>query len=51
MKKNNKQLLVDALGKGYREQYLEDNPHGFRRVNKIHKSKKKYNRKRYVKDY
>lgn len=43
--------IENTLGRLTREQYLEDNPHGFKRVKKIHKNKKKYNRKRYGKDY
>lgn len=42
------QVKVDieaALGKGHREQYLEENPHGFKSVRKVHKSKKAYSRK------
>jgi hypothetical protein len=46
MKKiDKKTLLIDALGKGAREEYLTDNPHGFKAVKKVHKSKKTYNRK------
>lgn len=45
MKKDKKQLMIDALGNGAREVYLEKNPHGFASVNKVHKSKKTYNRK------
>lgn len=44
-RKNSKTLLVKALGAAHRDQYLEDHPHGFARVNKVHKSKKKYSRK------
>jgi hypothetical protein len=44
MKKNKKQLMIDAFGNGAREVYLEKNPHGFASVNKVHKSKKAYNR-------
>ena len=45
-----KKIKVDidldaALGKGSREQYLEENPHGYKSVTKVHKSKKKYSRK------
>ena len=35
-----------ALGNAHREQYLEDNPHGFKKVNHVHKNKKKYSRKK-----
>jgi hypothetical protein len=45
MKKDKKQLMIDALGNGAREVYLEKNPHGFSSVNKVHKSKKAYDRK------
>jgi hypothetical protein len=45
MKKDKKQLMIDALGNGAREVYLEKNPHGFASVNKVHKSKKAYDRK------
>lgn len=38
--------LDAALGNAHREQYLEENPHGFKKVNKIHKSKKNYSRKK-----
>lgn len=37
--------LDAALGNGAREAYLEENPHGFKKVHKVHKNKKKYNRK------
>jgi hypothetical protein len=33
MKKEDKKLLINALGKGCREVYLEENPHGFRKIN------------------
>ena len=45
MKKNKKQIMIDAMGNGAREVYLEKHPHGFASVNKVHKSKKAYNRK------
>lgn len=47
MKAKNKKIknLVNSLGNGAREAYLEMNPHGFTCVNKIHKNAKKYNRK------
>jgi hypothetical protein len=48
-KKSKKQLLIDSLGKGAREQYLEENPHGYKAVTKKHKNKKKYNRKKLFK--
>ncbi len=44
-KKDKKEVLIDALGKGAREEYLTDNPHGFKSVKKVHKSKKTYSRK------
>jgi len=44
-KKQKQKFLVDSLGKGAREVYLEDNPHGFRKIHKVHKSKKAYSRK------
>ncbi len=37
--------LLKKLGKGSREIYLELNPNGYSSVNKVHKSKKIYNRK------
>lgn len=47
MKKNTKkrELTINAIGKGAREVYLEQNPHGFSSVNKVHKSDKEYSRK------
>jgi len=45
MKKTDKKILETGLGKGCRKAYLEDNPHGFRRVLKVHRNKKKYSRK------
>lgn len=44
MKKKKKQVVKD-LGLIARLNYLEENPHGYKSVKKIHKSKKKYNRK------
>ena len=50
-KKNKKKVIktsIDleaALGKGAREAYLEQNPHGYAATKKVHKNKKKYNRK------
>lgn len=44
-KKDKKKLLIDSLGKGAREAYIQMNPHGFTAVNKVHKNAKKYNRK------
>lgn len=44
MKKRNK-LIDKTLGKSTREQYLIENPHGYTKILKVHKNKKKYNRK------
>lgn len=44
--KTKNQLLVDALGKGFREIYLDENPHGFKKTNNVVKSQKTYNRKK-----
>ena len=49
MKKKTIKIKVNldkALGSAHRNEYLEDNPHGFKRVRKVHKNKRKYNRKR-----
>ena len=47
MKTNNKiKNLINSIGKGAREVYLERNPHGFSAVNKVHKNSKKYDRKK-----
>lgn len=40
-----------ALGNAHRRMYLEDNPHGYKKMNKIHKNKKKYDRKRNKRSY
>lgn len=46
-KKINVDLDLDkALGQGHRKAYLEQNPHGFTKVNKVHKDKSKYSRKK-----
>lgn len=45
MENTKKQLMIDAMGNGAREVYLEKNPQGFASVNKVHKSKKTYDRK------
>ena len=47
MKAKNKKMenMINAMGNGAREVYLEKNPHGFSSVNKVHKSKKSYDRK------
>lgn len=37
--------LEKALGKGHREAYIEENPHGFKASKKIHKNKNAYSRK------
>lgn len=51
-KKGKKKLIIEteldlekAMGAAYREQYLEENPDGFRRTHKVHRNKKKYSRK------
>lgn len=48
MKTNNKKIknLINSIGNGVREAYIEMHPHGFYCVNKIHKSVKNYNRKK-----
>ena len=41
-------ILIDldkAFGKGFRDAYLDSNPHGFSATTKKHKNKKKYSRK------
>lgn len=43
--KNKMKLTINAIGNGYRSQYLEKNPHGFSSVHKVHKSDKQYSRK------
>tara|TARA_R110001592_G_scaffold329339_1_gene611091 strand:+ start:6797 stop:6982 length:186 start_codon:yes stop_codon:yes gene_type:complete len=43
--KDKKDRLIKGLGKGARDSYLDDNPHGFKATKKVHKSKKKYTRK------
>jgi hypothetical protein len=43
--KSRREIVVNGCGAGVREIYLELNPHGFAKVNKVHKSKKVYNRK------
>jgi hypothetical protein len=43
--KSRRDIIVDGCGAGAREIYLEMNPHGFSKVNKVHASKKVYNRK------
>ncbi len=53
MKKKNIKVDVDldkALGAAHRDQYLTENPHGFRKTNHVHKNKKKYSRKQERKD-
>jgi hypothetical protein len=44
-KKQQQKLLIQALGKGHRESYLEANPHGFSKSLHLGKDKSKYNRK------
>ena len=44
-KKTSQKLLIQALGKGHRESYLETNPHGFSKSLHLSKDKTKYNRK------
>jgi hypothetical protein len=44
-KKQKTKILINALGNGAREVYLEKNPHGFSANHKVHTSKKSYNRK------
>jgi hypothetical protein len=39
-------MLVRALGNGARKAYLDENPHGFKGVKKVHKNKNGYTRKR-----
>ncbi len=38
-------ITIDAIGNGARLVYLENNPHGFVSVTKVHKSSKQYSRK------
>ncbi|BDS13187.1 hypothetical protein [Aureispira anguillae] len=40
-----------VLGAAQRDQYLKDNPHGYTKVNHVHKNKKKYSRKGKVNHY
>jgi hypothetical protein len=37
--------LEKALGSAHRDQYLANHPHGFSKLNHVHKSKKRYSRK------
>lgn len=37
--------LDKALGNAHRDEYIQDNPHGFKRVRKVHRNRKKYTRK------
>jgi hypothetical protein len=39
-------LLEKALGAAERQQYLQDNPHGYRRQKSVHKDPNQYSRKR-----
>lgn len=50
-KKSKKQITLDAIGKGAREVYLEQNPHGYSQTHKVHKSKKSYNRQKNKKSF
>lgn len=43
--KTKNKTTIDAIGNGAREVYLEKHPHGFASINKVHKSKKSYDRK------
>ena len=43
--KNKINVTINAIGNGYRLDYLEKNPHGFSSVHKVHKSDKQYSRK------
>lgn len=43
--KNKKEILLAGLGQGYREAYLKQNPHGFKKQTSITKNKKLYSRK------
>ena len=43
--KNKLKVTIDAIGNGARLVYLENNPHGFVSVTKVHKSSKQYSRK------
>ena len=50
MKNKKKTLTIELdtdkfMGKLARIKSLEENPHGFKQVKKVHKNKKKYNRK------
>lgn len=44
--KEKNKLLLAALGKGHREDYLDRNPHGFAKATTCVANKKKYNRKK-----
>ena len=36
------EIVIDVvLGNAHREVYLEDNPHGYKKIKRIHKNKKK----------
>ena len=39
------QSQLKAMGDGARKEYIDCNPHGYKSVHKVHKSKKAYNRK------
>ena len=42
--KSKNKTTINAMGKGARAVYLEKHPHGFAALNKVHKSKKSYDR-------
>ncbi len=44
-KKTKKKVKIDLLGKLVRDEYLENNPNGYKSIKKIHRSKKVYDRK------
>lgn len=46
MKKDKLKKMIDAIGNGTREAYLEQYPHGYKATKKIHKNLKKYSRKK-----
>jgi hypothetical protein len=44
-KKDKIKNTIDAIGNGVRLAYLENNPHGFSSITKVHKTIKQYTRK------
>ena len=44
-KPNKVSILIAYLGAACRTQYLDENPHGYVKITKVHKNKKRYNRK------